>query len=462
MKKKNLYLLLFIFVASSALIAIDYYKIKILSGVRAYTNGESEYSKGQKDALLYLYAYIETSAPRYMTSFRTSLQVPIGDNMARNSMQHNSGDSTTTVDFLMGKNHPKDIPDMIWLFKTFQSTYMKTPIRLWSEAEPMINQLNAIGNDIDARIKKGSLTTAEKQAAVKKITAISGDLYRKESEFSQVLGDTAREINAYVFYVNTLCILIIISNIALYAILMVRRMTATNKKLEAINAEVVETNKELDTLVYSVSHDLRSPITSIQGLLHLLKEETEKEQINEYVDLIDTTIRKQDIFILEIIDFFKNKRSSLSFREFSLKALIEDVLANNKFTPLAKHITITENIALDMVCTDELRIKMILNNLVSNAIKYSDERKLKRTIAINTLKAGDEIVIEVTDNGIGIDKRHIDKIYNMFFVTNHDNKGTGLGLYILKQNMEKLKGRVEVHSELHVGTKFTVYIPVGC
>jgi len=459
MLKKNVYLLLLILIASFALIDINYYTIKILSALRSYIHGESEYSKGQKDALTYLYAYIETEDPAYITSFNESLQVPMADNMARQNLLSSGDDHSTAQYFLTGRNHQEDIPDMIWLFKTFRTTYMRMPIQIWNDAEPLINQLHFIGNDIQDKINKKSLTDADKRIMVKKISSLSVELSVKESNFSKVLGDIARKIKNYLFIANVLCILIIIGSLFFYVWIMVRRLTTANEKLEATNKEVIETGKELDTLIYSVSHDLRSPITSIQGLLNLLKGENNIEMFKEYTGYIESTIKKQDIFILEIIDFFKNKRSVLSFNEFSLKALIDEVLNNNRFTPIARNINISRDIRCDIVYTDPVRVKMIINNLLSNAIKYSDEKKEEMTIAISTYKEHHNFVIEIADNGVGIDKKHIDKIYNMFYVTSNVNKGTGLGLYILKQNIEKLHGKVEVHSEVHVGTKFTVHIP---
>ena len=459
MRKRSLYLLLFIFIASGILISINFYTIKILSAVRAYVNGESEYSKGQKDALLYLYTYIETEDSAYKKLFDDAILIPMGDNLARKSLINGYSDDVTTRYFLMGRNHPKDIPNMIWLFQVFKSTYMQTPIRLWTDAQPLIDELYLIGAELNVKIEKRSLTQEEKLVAIKKITAISAELYKKESAFSEVLGNTARQINTYLLIANILGILVIIGNIAWFAILMIHKLSVTNRKLNVINNEVIETNKELDILVYSVSHDLRSPITSIQGLLGILKNENDIVTIKEYMGMVESTINKQDIFILEIIDFFKNKRAVVSYNDFSLQDLIQDVLANHKFTPLAVNMAITTDIALDKVYSDELRIKMIINNLVSNAIKYSDERKTERTMHIKTHTLNNHIIIEVTDNGVGIDNRNIDKIYNMFFVTSNINKGSGLGLYILKQNVEKLTGNVTVKSELNVGTKFTVSIP---
>jgi signal transduction histidine kinase len=460
MRKKNIHLLLFILLASCTLITINIYTIKILSGVRAYINGESEYSKGQKDALIYLYAYIDAEDPVYRQSFNESIRVPMADNLARKSLISKESDEIVGKHFLAGRNHPDDIPDMIWLFKTFRTTYMATPIKLWTEAEPLINQLYNIGNQIDEKIRSHTLSAQEKRAAVERISSISGQLYQKESEFSKVLGNTARKINGYLALANILCVLIIVGSIAAYATHMIRRLSNTNKDLQIKNKEFIEASKELDTLVYSVSHDLRSPITSIKGLLNLLREEGDLHKLKDYAQLLDSTIDKQDSYILEIISFFKNKRSSLVFTSFSLKSLIGDVIASHEYAPAAREIEITKDIATDIIHSDELRVKTIVNNLVSNAIKYSDERKSNRKINIKTTTQNGYVVIEVADNGIGIDKKNIDKIFNMFFVTYNADKGTGLGLYILKQNTEKLKGKVDVQSELNVGTTFTISLPV--
>lgn len=462
MAKRNFYLLLLIFFASLVLISVNFYTIKILSAVRAYINGESEYSKGQKDASLYLYTYIETGDSTYIKSFNDAIWVPMADNLARKCMSgeiNEYGKNITANYFIIGRNHPEDIPGMIWLFKTFRNTYMKTPVMLWIDAEPLLNQLYNIGIEVNVKIRNHTLTPEEKLQAVQQISMISTALYKKESAFSQVLGDTARKINKYLLFANIMCILVIIGSISVYVIIMIKRLGHSYHKLQATNKEIVETNKELDTLMYSLSHDLRSPITSVLGLIQISKEENEITVLKEYMQLIENTAKQQDIFILEIIDFFRNKRSSLNYTEFSLADLLDGIAGSHKFSHIGKQINITIQLGLDLVYTDELRVKMILNNLVSNAIKYSDDSKPEKTVLIKTYNHQNEIVLEVTDNGIGIDEKHINKIFNMFFVTAHTNKGSGLGLYILKQNVEKLKGIVQVQSVVGQGSTFTVRLP---
>jgi signal transduction histidine kinase len=459
MKKTNMYLLLFVGVASFVLIAVNSYTIKILSGVRAYINGESEYSKGQKDAVLYLSTFITTEDTAYLRSFKESIAVPMGDNLARKSLLSGGKDQAIANYFVIGRNHPSDIGDMIWLFRTFRTTYMKTPISIWTDAEVYIDELYNTGMEVSYKIEHNSLSARERLEAAKKISAISARLYELESRFSKVLGDTAREVRDYLFFANLFCILVIIGNIALYASRMIKRLNASNLILKAKNDEVSEINKELDTLVYSLSHDLRSPITSIKGLINLLREEDDLERLKEFADDMDHIIDSQDAFILEIIDFFKSKRSMVSYSQFSLKRLIEDIVDNNKFIPAAQDILINREIGLDMICADELRLKIIVSNLLSNAIKYSDERKTQRTIIIRTQKVHNDIAIEVEDNGIGFDEALLNNMFGLFYAIPGTSKGTGLGLYILKQNLEKLKGKVEAQSKPGVGSKFTIFIP---
>lgn len=449
----------FICIASLMLVVVDNYTIKILSAVRSYINGESEYSKGQKDALIFLSAFIATEDTVYLNSFRESIDIPIGDNQGRKSLLNGDSDETVSKYFIRGKNHPEDIPGMIWLFKTFRTTYMKTPIKIWSDAEPYIDQLHDIGIDVGSKVSAHTLSENEKMLATKRISAISAKLYKFESSFSEVLGNTARQITTYLLWANILCVLIIVGSIALFADAMIRRLNASNVVLEAKNKEVVEANAELDTLVYSISHDLRSPITSIQGLISVLKAEDSIEKLKDFADDLESIVKTQDVFILEIIDFFQSKRAFLSYTEFSLKQLVESTIAHSRFIPAASDIAITHELDLDMICTDELRLKIIVNNLLSNAIKYSDEQKPNKSIVIKAQKVHDAMEIRIEDNGVGIEKKHMDKIYDMFYAA-HRGKGTGLGLYILKHHVEKLSGWVEAQSEVNVGTRFTVVLPL--
>lgn len=459
MNKKNL-LLPFIFLSCVLLIAINCYTIRILSDVRAYIYGESEYSKGQKDASLFLTAYIDLQDEHYWGEFNRAIAIPRGDKLARTALVSGRPDSIIANGFLAGNNHPEDVPGLIWLFRKFQHTFfMKDAIRLWGEADELIDQLQALGNNMHTAMAIRPLTQAEKERSVRTINAVSVVLSKKQHAFSEVLGKTSRDINRYLLIANITCILVILGSITFYVITVMDNMNRARYTLEQKNTELGNASKELDTFVYSLSHDLRSPITSIKGLVYIALREPNPEVLRDYLIMIDDVIDKQDAFIKEIISFFKNKRSSVVIKEVSLAAVVDEVINNNRFIPLAQQMKITRQIGMDTVHCDDLRLKMILNNLVSNAIKYSDERKAERWLEVRTAQVGDKLQLEVEDNGVGIEKEYFEKIFHMFFVTCSDNRGTGLGLYILKQNVDKLEGIIAVQSKVGVGTKITITLP---
>jgi signal transduction histidine kinase len=239
---------------------------------------------------------------------------------------------------------------------------------------------------------------------------------------------------------------------------MIKKLMLSKKETEVHNDNLTIANRELDKFVYSASHDLRSPITSLKGLIEITREENDLEQIKEYLQLMHQSLTKQDQFISDIIDYSRNKRKQLSIEIISLSKLIDDCISQHQHIKNADTIAIRKNITLDEISTDCLRLKIILNNLISNAIKYSDPEKKKQFITIKTYEDNGFCKIDIEDNGIGIKDEFSNKIFEMFFVTNN-NMGSGLGLYIAKEAAENLKGNITVTSETNVGSTFTVSLP---
>ena len=246
MKKRKSLLLLFILLVSLLLIVTNYYTIKVLSAARAYINGESEYSKGQKDASLYLVTYVESGDRAQWQAFNKSIAVPKGDNIARNALLAKQDDEVAKQGFITGKNHVADIPSMIWLFKTFhKAPFMKKPIDIWASAEPLINRFDTIGKNIHAQMLAGTLSAEQKVNFIKEINSISSQLSDKESAFSNALGDTARDVKGYLILVNVFLILLLLSSIAAYAVKTINNMVSIEKELVLKNKELNETNKQL-------------------------------------------------------------------------------------------------------------------------------------------------------------------------------------------------------------------------
>ena len=281
MKKQKSLLLLFILLVSLLLIVTNYYTIKVLSAARAYINGESEYSKGQKDASLYLVTYVESGDTVQWHAFNRSIAVPKADNVARTALLSDQPDEIARQAFITGKNHPDDIPSMIWLFKTFYKVpFMKKPIEIWASAEPLINRFDTIGRNIHAQMQTGTLTAEQKVRFTTEINALSSQLSAKESAFSNALGDTARDVKGYLLLVNIFLILLLLSTIAVYAVKTINNMVTIEKELVRKNKELNDTNKQLEQFTYAASHDLQEPLTMVSSYMSLV-EKKYNDQLDE-------------------------------------------------------------------------------------------------------------------------------------------------------------------------------------
>ncbi len=453
--RKNILVLLgIVIISSSVLIIVNYFTIRTISAVRAYIQGENQYSKGQKDASLYLNMYIHTNDTAYWNDFQREIKVPIGDSLARVWMMHNASDEIIKKGFLQGRNHPDDLDDMIWLFQDFDNVaFIHKAIRVWQEADVLIGRLYAIGEVAHQKISSATLTEKEQQQLLEKVSSLTAELTEKERAFSENLGAAARKINIWLFYINFVMTLLTIGSATAFATLMFRRLKAKNRDLMA-------TNEELDQFVYSASHDLRAPLTSLKGLLEIISQEEVAEPSKTYLQLMEETLDKQDLFIREIIDFSRNKRMAVVQEEVNIASLLQDAIAQHKHMLGKNGIIFDLNIEFDKIISDPLRLKIIFNNLLSNAIKYSDPDKENQYIKINEYQQQDKYIIEIADNGIGIKEEHQERIFNMFFTTRNRNSGSGLGLYMVWKTVGKLGGSVKVKSEIGKGSTFIISLPL--
>lgn len=460
LKLSNVFILLFvIFFSCASLILVNYYTIKVLSASRAYVNGESHYSKAQKDAVRHLIIYLYTYNPKHWQMFLDEMKVPQGDGNARIGLLNKSAEKNIKNNFIVGRNSEKDLDDIIWLFRNFQSVpFLSKAINEWEQGDYLINKLYSIGNKVHTEILSYNLSIQDRQKMLLEINDISDKLTINERNFSNTLGEGTHMIKDYLVYTNIFFILIIVGSVSIYYHSMIKKLTSSHEKIEQKNLELITVNKELDRFVYSASHDLRSPITSLKGLIEIAISEEDPEELKNYLNLMNQSLTRQDQFISDIIDYSRNKRLVSHNEVINLDEAIDEVIAQHKHIKEVNEIKIHKQIAVNKVYTDGLRLKIILNNLVSNAIKYSDKQKNSKFIKIKTAKVDNHLKIEVADNGIGIKEDALDKVFDMFFATN-TNLGSGLGLYITKEAVENLNGMISVNSIIDKGTTFLVTIP---
>ncbi|MBY0427513.1 MAG: HAMP domain-containing histidine kinase [Cytophagales bacterium] len=230
--------------------------------------------------------------------------------------------------------------------------------------------------------------------------------------------------------------------------------------LEYKNRSLNKLNKELDKFIYSASHDLKAPLSSLLGLVNLMKYEGEEKVKLEYLNLMDKNIRKLEIHIKEIINYAKNHQMEITWQKVDLKLMIEGIVEMLRYQEGAGDISVDIDIKeSESFISDQMRLNMILFNLVSNSYKYHDFLKPLKTIKIRAEIGSSVSIISVEDNGIGIGNEHLDKIFHLFYRASEKSNGSGLGLFIVKEAVDKLGGQISVESKLHEGTKFTIQLP---
>jgi len=239
----------------------------------------------------------------------------------------------------------------------------------------------------------------------------------------------------------------------------VTEMLRNEARLKKQNEELQKINSELDRFVYSVSHDLRSPLTSMQGLITLAQEETSDPVMKEYFALLHTSSLKLDKFIIDILDYSRNARLSVKLAEMDIQELIDEIVSG--YLSQSEH-QVSIEVDITSICplvSDRTRLMMVFNNLISNAVRYTDREAAHSYVHIKGDINRERALISVIDNGIGIPPEIQPRIFEMFFRGARESPGSGLGLYIVREALEKLEGSIRLDSEPGKGTIFIVEIP---
>jgi signal transduction histidine kinase len=217
---------------------------------------------------------------------------------------------------------------------------------------------------------------------------------------------------------------------------------------------------EMERFVYRSSHDMRSPISSVLGLIDLIKMENPSLTTLSYLGMAKKSLDKLDFLIQDIEAFVKNSEQNVEFRKILVPTLMRSVMYEVKTLRPNHDVQIKmQDIPEDSVIfSDTERLIIILKNLIVNSIDYADKEKEQRFCRISMAQKDNKVLIQVTDNGIGIPEDNKDKVWEMFF-RGKTSPNSGLGLYIVKQMVELIQSDISMESEEGVGTTVTLSFP---
>lgn len=231
-------------------------------------------------------------------------------------------------------------------------------------------------------------------------------------------------------------------------------LATISKQSEIIEAK----NAELDGFFYRISHDLKGPVSSLLGLSHLAKMEVTDPQALEYLNRQHEQVDRLNQMIRGLINLTRLSNTSLSKEKIDFVNLVDSCINALEGLPKFKGIRFRKEVSPGMHYEAEwVMLNAILQNLVENAIKYS--READPFVKISVREQGEIILLEVEDNGRGIPEEHQANIFEMFYRATDSASGSGLGLYILKRSVDRLKGKIKIKSKVGEGSTFTIQLP---
>lgn len=233
-----------------------------------------------------------------------------------------------------------------------------------------------------------------------------------------------------------------------------------NERILIQNEALKKLNIQMDNFVYSVSHDLKAPLASAIGLINLAKNENDVSTLKHYFDLMGKSLNKLNRFINEILDFSRNARLQINKDEINFDEIVNGTLEQYQFYEDWKDIE--KNVNIDQkgkFISDNQRINIVFNNLLSNALKYSTLGQKGAQVDISVKSDEKQAKITIKDTGSGIEEEHLEHIFDMFYRADTKKSGSGLGLYIVKETLEKLEGEIDIKSKSGKGTTVTFTIP---
>jgi signal transduction histidine kinase len=237
---------------------------------------------------------------------------------------------------------------------------------------------------------------------------------------------------------------------------------ALNVELQTSNTQLTRTNIDLDNFIYTASHDLKSPITNIEGLLLALDQQlpaaSRDQEVTSMLEMMHESVVRFKRTINHLSDVVKlQKEHEQSPADVLLAPVIEDIRLD--LMPLSlqigAHLEVEVDPALSVPFSPK-NLRSVIYNLVSNALKYSHLGR-KPLVRIWSHEETEHVVLSVQDNGLGLDAGQQAELFTMFRRLHTHVEGTGIGLYMVKRSVENAGGKVQVTSELGAGSTFSVY-----
>ncbi|MBC8111065.1 MAG: HAMP domain-containing histidine kinase [Verrucomicrobia bacterium] len=238
----------------------------------------------------------------------------------------------------------------------------------------------------------------------------------------------------------------------------IEELMAKNYSLSQTMNQLQDRNFELDQILYRTSHDLRAPISSIKGIISLSRFEHQSEMNRAYWTHVESKVIQMDDLLRSLSSLSKSILENPTLAVIGIEKIIQQVTDSLRYLPSWHEVEVKIDLKEAALKTDPFLITIILQSLLSNAFIFRDSPR-RGLIYVNSFKTETDFVIQVVDDGEGIDNLVLSHIFEMFYRGSERSVGNGLGLYVAKKATERLRGIIGVDTDAG-NTRFTVVLPL--
>ena len=230
--------------------------------------------------------------------------------------------------------------------------------------------------------------------------------------------------------------------------------------LSVRNQELQSAYTELDKFAHSVSHDIRGPLAGMLTGIDYLSGSEDIQEIKELLSMMKKSLIQLDEYIVAMHQYYNQQKGQIVVGKINFKQLVDENKSIYAVFADANDIRFETSVQQSYEFhSDELSLKLILNNLLSNAFKYQRKEATDKYVALQVEVSESLAVITVEDNGVGMNEEDVHKIFDLHFRSVSNEAGFGLGLYNMKGALMKLNGQIEVQAQLGKGARFKISIP---
>lgn len=231
-------------------------------------------------------------------------------------------------------------------------------------------------------------------------------------------------------------------------------------ELQDSNSALQFTREELETFLYRASHDLRGPVCSLKGVVHLISLEKGHEGLEGLMTMMNRTMLKLEHAMESLLHYTNNRQNHLSREELNIVSVVQQAIDYSRRVKGFERMQINTNIEADTsFYSDAYRVQLVIQHLLANSIAFQDLSNPDPFVNVTVVVQPDWVTICLEDNGVGVPPENVPLIFDRFVKASEQSSGSGLGLYIVKEVLKKLNGTIEVFSVRGKGTCFTVRVP---